>query len=81
MNPLYVGIDVASKENWACCMNSVGDELASFAFPNNLAGATGLKDKCLALASKHRIDSLLVGMEATANFWWTYRYTYQQSAS
>ncbi len=70
MNPLYVGVDIASKENWACCMNSQGDELASFAFANNLVGATDLKDRCLVLATRHDIDSLLVGMEATANFWW-----------
>jgi len=70
MNPLYVGVDIASKENWACCMNGAGDELASFAFANNLVGAADLKDRCLRLATRHGIDSLLVGMEATANFWW-----------
>ncbi|MBS3909947.1 MAG: IS110 family transposase [Actinobacteria bacterium] len=70
MNPLYVGIDVAQKENWACLMNSTGDELSTFSFSNDLTGATGLKDKCLALAAQHSIDSLLVGMEATATYWW-----------
>lgn len=69
LNPLYVGIDVASKENWACCMNSASDELATFSFPNDLTGATNLKDKCLILAAQHDIDSLLVGMEATATYW------------
>lgn len=70
MNPLYVGIDVATKENWACCMNSNGDELLTFPFANDLVGATYLKDRCLALSTRHGIDELIVGMEATANYWW-----------
>jgi len=70
MNTLYVGIDVASKKNWACCMNTRGDELATFSFSNDLVGAGILKDTCLGLVKRHSIDGLAVGMEATSNYWW-----------
>ena len=45
MNPLFVGIDVSSRNNVAYLMNPDGSKHSSFSVQNNLGGAKLLSQK------------------------------------
>ena len=48
MNPLFVGIDVSSKNNVVCLMKPDGTKLSTFSVQNNLGGARAIphRKKC-----------------------------------
>jgi len=67
---LFVGIDVSSKELETCFMNADGDMLETLTVKNNLEGASFLRDRIVALADKHSISDIHVGLESTSVYSW-----------
>jgi len=66
-NPLFIGIDVSSKDNAVCCLTNDDDKrsLARFSVLNNRPGILELRDRVTQLVQKHDFDSLLFGLEHT----------------
>lgn len=67
---LFVGIDVSSKELETCFMNVDGDKLDTLTVKNNLEGASYLRDRIVALADKHTIAEIHIGLESTSVYSW-----------
>ncbi len=65
--PLFIGIDVSSKENTVCCLSNDDEKrpLARFRVMNNRPGILELRDRVNSLLEKHNFDSLLFGLEHT----------------
>lgn len=66
-NPLYVGIDVSSKENVVCCLTKDHEKhpVSRFTVQNNRPGIMELKDRMVQLTQKHSISEILFGLEHT----------------
>ncbi|XYG86465.1 transposase [Heyndrickxia coagulans] len=62
--PLFVGIDVSSKNLDACLMDGMGETLATQTVTNNLPGASELRDAILQHAEAD--DTIQIAMEATS---------------
>lgn len=67
---LFVGIDVSSQELEACFMNADGDNFESFTVPNNLHGASHLRDRIVVAADKLAVSEIHIGLEATSVYSW-----------
>lgn len=67
---LFVGIDVSSKELETCFMNVDGDKVETLTVKNNLEGASYLRDRIVALADKHAITEIHIGLESTSVYSW-----------
>lgn len=70
MSPMLIGIDVSLRSHHVQFMDGDGRSLASFAVPNDRAGADTLIHKMLDTASKESLAHLHIGMEATSNLGW-----------
>ncbi len=66
MNPLYVGIDVSSKNNVIYLMLPNGDRHSSFSLANSHDGSTQLVKRIFTAMTSNNIDSVLIGLEATS---------------
>ncbi len=66
MNPLYVGIDVSSKNNVVYLMKPDGEKHSSFSVENNLGGAKKLSEKIVSALQTQQLDQVVVGLEATS---------------
>ena len=66
MNPLFVGIDVSSKNNVVCLMQPDGTKYSSFSVQNNLGGAKLLSEKIVSALDKLQLQEVTIGMEATS---------------
>ena len=66
MNPLYVGIDVSSKNNVIYLMLPNGDKHSSFSLANSHDGSTQLVKRIFTAMTSNNIDSILIGLEATS---------------
>ena len=66
MNPLYVGIDVSSKNNVAYLMKPNGDKYSSFPVQNNRGGAKLLSEKITAALGTMQLNDVVIGLEATS---------------
>ncbi|MGV3489463.1 MAG: IS110 family transposase, partial [Tuberibacillus sp.] len=66
--PLFVGIDVSSKNLEACLMDAAGETLATRTVTNNFPGACELKDVILQHAETG--DTIQIAMEATSVYSW-----------
>lgn len=66
MNPLYVGIDVSSKNNVAYLMNPDGSRHSSFSVQNNRGGANMLSERIVAALDSMQLSDAVIGMEATS---------------
>ena len=66
MNPLYVGIDVSSKNNVIYLMLPNGDKHSSFSLANSHDGSTQLVKRIFTAMTCNNIDSVLIGLEATS---------------
>lgn len=66
MNPLYVGIDVSSKNNVIYLMLPNGDKHSSFSLANSHDGSTQLVKRIFTAMTSNNIDSVLIGLEATS---------------
>ncbi|MEW6104632.1 MAG: IS110 family transposase [bacterium] len=66
-HPLFVGIDIDTKKNTVCFLNSEGLKvIPSYAFSNNLSGAQSLLTYILNLMKTYSFDSVSIGGEATS---------------
>ena len=66
MNPLYVGIDVSSKNNVAFFMKPDGSKLKAFPIKNSRDGAQFLVREMLSALTSFSLTDLIIGMEATS---------------
>lgn len=66
MNPLYVGIDVSSRNNVVFFMKPDGSKIKNFTVPNSKDGARKLVKEMLAALTVFSLTDLLIGMEATS---------------
>lgn len=66
MNPLYVGIDVSSKNNVIYLMLPNGDKHSSFSLANSHDGSSQLVKRIFTAMTSNNIDSVLIGLEATS---------------
>ena len=66
MNPLYVGIDVSSKNNVIYLMLPNGDKHSSFSLANSHDGSTQLVKRIFTAMTSNNIVSVLIGLEATS---------------
>ncbi len=66
VNPLFVGIDVSSKNNVAYLMNPDGSKYSSFSVQNNLSGAKLLSERIVSALGFMRLSDAVIGPEATS---------------
>ena len=66
MNPLYVGIDVSSKNNVTYLMKPDGSKHSSFSVQNNVGGAKMLSEKIVSAMNSLALTDVVIGMEATS---------------
>jgi transposase len=66
VNQLYVGIDVASRDNAVYIMLPDGSKHSSFSVQNNLGGAQSLSKRVVATLTDVRLQDVVIGMEATS---------------
>jgi len=68
---LFLGIDVASKENHFALTDSEGHAVAKdFRLPNSLPGAEALVEKLLEIHAQNPFEELAIGTEATGFYDW-----------
>ena len=66
MNPLFVGIDVSSRNNVAYLMKPDGSKHSSFSVQNNLGGAKILSERIVSALESVPLSDLVIGLEATS---------------
>ncbi|CVK18372.1 IS110 family transposase [Sporomusa sphaeroides] len=66
MNPLFVGIDVGSRNNAVYIMLPDGSKHSSFSVQNNLGGAQTLSKRVVAALTEKNLSAAVIGMEATS---------------
>ncbi len=66
MNPLFVGIDVSSKNNVTYLMKPDGSKHSSFSVQNNLGGAKLMSEKIVSALEAMRLSDVVIGLEATS---------------
>lgn len=66
MNPLFVGIDVSSKNNVTYLMKPDGSKYSSFSVQNNLGGAKLMSEKIVSALEAMQLSDVVIGLEATS---------------
>ena len=66
VNPLFVGIDVSSRNNVTYLMNPDGSKHSSFSVQNNLGGAKLLSEKIVSALNSTGLSDVVIGLEATS---------------
>ena len=66
VNPLFVGIDVSSKNNVAYLMKPDGSKHSSFSVQNNLGGAKLLSERIASALGSMQLSDVVIGLEATS---------------
>ena len=66
MDPLYVGIDVGSRNNVAYLMRPDGSKYGSFSLQNNRGGAKLLTEKIVSAMGAMQLSDVVIGMESTS---------------
>lgn len=66
MNPLYVGIDVSSKNNVTYIMKPDGSKHSSFSVQNNLGGTKVMSERIVSALSAMQLSDVIIGLEATS---------------
>ncbi len=66
MNPLFVGIDVSSRNNVAYLMKPDGSKHSSFSVQNNLGGAKILSERIVSALGSMQLSDVVIGLEATS---------------
>ena len=66
MNPLFVGIDVGSRNNVAYLMKPDGSKHSSFSVQNNLGGAKLLSERIVSALGSMQLSDVVIGLEATS---------------
>ncbi|MCL6625349.1 MAG: IS110 family transposase, partial [Alicyclobacillus shizuokensis] len=70
MPKLHVGIDVSLGSHHVQFMDEAGQDLGSFKVSNDRPGADTLIRKVLETTEAKQMDTVVMGMEATANLGW-----------
>ena len=66
VNPLFVGIDVSSRNNVAYLMKPDGSKHSSFSVQNNLGGAKLLAERIVSALRSMQLSDVVIGLEATS---------------
>ena len=66
MNPLFVGIDVSSRNNVSYLMKPDGSKYSSFSVQNNLGGAKILSERIVSALDSMQLCDVVIGLEATS---------------
>lgn len=66
VNPLFVGIDVSSKNNVTYLMKPDGSKHSSFSVQNNLGGAKLMSEKIVSALEAMQLSDVVIGLEATS---------------
>lgn len=66
MNPLFVGIDVSSKNNVTYLMKPDGSKYSSFSVQNNLGGAKLISERIVSALEAMQLSNVVIGLEATS---------------
>ena len=66
LNPLFVGIDVSSKNNVAYLMKPDGSKHSSFSVQNSRSGAKLLSERIVSAIDAIGLSSVVIGMAATS---------------
>ncbi len=66
MNPLYVGIDVSSKNNVVCLMMPDGTKHSTFSVKNNHPGAKLMSERIVSALTAMQLSHVVIGLEATS---------------
>lgn len=66
-SPLFVGIDVSSKNNVVCCLTRDEEKkaLSRFSISNNRPGIMEFQERITSLIHKHEFEQILFGLEHT----------------
>ena len=62
MNPLFVGIDVSSRNNVAYLMKPDGSKYSSFSVQNNLGGAKLLSERIVSALGSMQLSDVVIGL-------------------
>ena len=81
MNPLFVGIDVSSRNNVAYLMKSDGSKHSSFSVQNNLGGAKMLSEKIVSALRSMQLERVVIGLEATSIYGDSLVYAFREDGS
>jgi len=68
LGKLYAGIDVSLRKNNVHCMAASGDTLKKFKVPNTFDGALALVDNIVELSTRHSLQEVIPGLDATSNY-------------
>ena len=66
MNPLYVGIDVSSRNNVVYLMKPDGSKIKNFSVPNSKDGSQKLVKEILSALTSFALTDVIIGLEATS---------------
>ena len=66
MNPLYVGIDVSSRNNVVFLMKPDGSKIKNFSVPNSKDGSHKLVKEILSALTSFALTDVIIGLEATS---------------
>lgn len=66
MNPLYVGIDVSSRNNVVYLMKPDGSKIKNFSVPNSIDGSRKLVKEILSALTSFALTDVTIGLEATS---------------
>jgi len=66
MNPLYVGIDVSSKDNVVYLMKPDGTKIKNFSVSNSKDGSKKLVKEVLSALTSYSLTDVIFGLEATS---------------
>ena len=81
MNPLYVGIDVGSRNNAVYLMKPDGEKHSSFSVENNLGGAKTLTERIVSALASQGLTDVVIGMEATSIYGETLVYALREDSA
>jgi transposase len=69
-HPLFVGVDIALKNNWVCLLDCLGQEVGRrFSVPNDRVGTQRLAERLAQVMRQGEYDSLRLAVEATGWYW------------
>ena len=81
VNPLYVGIDVGSRNNAVYLMKPDGEKHSSFSVENNLGGAKTLTERIVSALASQGLTDVVIGMEATSIYGETLVYALREDGA
>ena len=81
MKPLFVGIDVSSKNNVTYLMKPDGSKHSSFSVQNNLGGAKLLSERIVSALHSMQLSDVVIGLEATSIYGDTLVYALREDGS